>query len=116
MIRHRHDWGAILFCDERFSQPRQVQSLSKWVQPYLHTYNSFGEAQASLARFMKTAAADIEINRNPLDRIPDGSSADEGPRGLELSYDPAVAFVSKDVAGSDSSFIPKHALKTSASG
>jgi regulator of telomere elongation helicase 1 len=26
VIRHRHDWGAIILCDERFSSPKQVGS------------------------------------------------------------------------------------------
>ena len=30
VIRHRHDWGAVLLLDARFQQPRSQQQLSKW--------------------------------------------------------------------------------------
>jgi hypothetical protein len=31
-IRHRLDYGAILLVDERFKEPRNQTSLSKWVR------------------------------------------------------------------------------------
>uniref|UniRef100_A0A1B0FG92 Regulator of telomere elongation helicase 1 homolog n=1 Tax=Glossina morsitans morsitans TaxID=37546 RepID=A0A1B0FG92_GLOMM len=35
VIRHRHDYGAILLCDVRFQQSTQVQQLSKWIREIL---------------------------------------------------------------------------------
>ena len=33
VIRHRHDWGAVLLLDVRFQQKRNQQQLSKWQGP-----------------------------------------------------------------------------------
>jgi Rad3-related DNA helicase len=32
VIRHRHDYGAIIFLDHRFSQPNAVKQLPVWVR------------------------------------------------------------------------------------
>lgn len=42
VIRHRHDYGAIILLDERFASPQQQQTLSKWLQPYCKTYLNYG--------------------------------------------------------------------------
>ncbi|KAF0701694.1 Aste57867_7890 [Aphanomyces stellatus] len=53
VIRHRHDYGAIILLDERFSYGQQKGTLSKWLQPFVHTVASYGEAHGSLTRFFK---------------------------------------------------------------
>ena len=52
-IRHRHDWGAILLVDCRFSQqPRYPKMLSKWVRGILSQQSSFSATLASLKSFI----------------------------------------------------------------
>ncbi|OWZ10270.1 hypothetical protein PHMEG_00016905 [Phytophthora megakarya] len=54
VIRHRHDYGAIILLDERFSLKQQQECLSKWLQPYCRTCRGYGEAHIGLTRFFKT--------------------------------------------------------------
>ncbi|CAI5708438.1 unnamed protein product [Hyaloperonospora brassicae] len=53
VIRHRHDYGAIVLLDERFALKQQQECLSKWLQPYCHTCRGYGEAHIGLTRFYK---------------------------------------------------------------
>nr|CCA14540.1 conserved hypothetical protein [Albugo laibachii Nc14] len=53
VIRHRHDYGAIILCDERFGLSQQQKCLSKWLQPFCYGYKSYGDAHISLMRFFK---------------------------------------------------------------
>ncbi|OQR82959.1 hypothetical protein ACHHYP_15276 [Achlya hypogyna] len=53
VIRHRHDYGAIILLDERFGYAQQRGTLSKWLQPYCHNFGSYGEAHGTLVRFFK---------------------------------------------------------------
>lgn len=65
VIRHRHDYGAILLCDMRFAQPNQVSQLSKWVRGYLGpTPKSvpFGSIVRELREFFRNA--DKSVNHN----------------------------------------------------
>lgn len=40
VIRHRHDYGAIIFCDERFEQRSQQSKISVWIRPHVKTERS----------------------------------------------------------------------------
>lgn len=51
VIRHRNDYGAILFFDERFAQQRIINQLSKWIRPNVRAVNSFAELTSNLSRF-----------------------------------------------------------------
>ncbi|CAJ2661268.1 unnamed protein product [Trifolium pratense] len=53
VIRHRHDYGAIIFCDERFAQPHRQSQVSKWIQPHIKCYSRFGEVVFTLTRFFR---------------------------------------------------------------
>ncbi|KAM7483732.1 hypothetical protein LguiB_008315 [Lonicera macranthoides] len=35
VIRHRHDYGAIIFCDERFTNSNRQSQISRWIQPHI---------------------------------------------------------------------------------
>jgi len=48
VIRHRHDYGAIILCDERFAYQQQQNCLSKWLQPFCFTCRSYGEHSSEL--------------------------------------------------------------------
>ncbi|ESQ26992.1 hypothetical protein EUTSA_v10018072mg [Eutrema salsugineum] len=54
VIRHRHDYGAIIFCDDRFEQPSQQSKISLWIRPYVKCYSRYGEVIADLARFFRS--------------------------------------------------------------
>ncbi|AAD55463.1 Hypothetical protein [Arabidopsis thaliana] len=54
VIRHRHDYGAIIFCDDRFEQPSQQSKISLWIRPNVKCYSRYGEVISDLARFFRT--------------------------------------------------------------
>ncbi|XP_027342046.1 regulator of telomere elongation helicase 1 homolog isoform X1 [Abrus precatorius] len=53
VIRHRHDYGAIIFCDERFSHPHRQSQVSRWIQPHIKCFSRFGEVVFTLTRFFR---------------------------------------------------------------
>jgi regulator of telomere elongation helicase 1 len=53
VIRHRHDYGAILFFDERFVQPATRTQLSSWLRPRVQVHKAFGAVPAALSRFFR---------------------------------------------------------------
>ncbi|CAI0422813.1 unnamed protein product [Linum tenue] len=53
VIRHRHDYGAIIFCDERFSNANQQSQISLWIRPHLKCHSRFGDVIFTLSRFFR---------------------------------------------------------------
>lgn len=53
VIRHRHDYGAIIFCDERFASSHRRAQVSRWIQPHIKCYSKFGDVVYSLTRFFR---------------------------------------------------------------
>jgi regulator of telomere elongation helicase 1 len=53
VIRHRHDYGAILLCDERFAHNNTQSQMSLWLRPHIKSYPKFGDAAFSLTRFFR---------------------------------------------------------------
>lgn len=53
VIRHRHDYGAIIFCDERFLTPNRQSQISLWMQPHIRCYTKFGDTIFTLTRFFR---------------------------------------------------------------
>ncbi|KAK9916347.1 hypothetical protein WJX75_001590 [Coccomyxa subellipsoidea] len=51
VIRHMHDYGAIILADERFKSESNQRQLSKWLRPLSKVHANFGEAAGSLQRF-----------------------------------------------------------------
>lgn len=57
VIRHRHDYGAILLCDVRFSKADHKSQLSQWLQRHIRTDNStisFDSIIESVSQFFRT--------------------------------------------------------------
>lgn len=57
VIRHRHDYGAILFCDSRFNKVDQKRNLSQWVQRHIRSdrlNGSFDTITNSVTEFFRT--------------------------------------------------------------
>ena len=42
VIRHRHDWGAVLLCDERFASAKHMECLSSWIRPHIEVFGGGG--------------------------------------------------------------------------
>jgi Fanconi anemia group J protein len=57
-IRHRHDWGAIVLLEQRFTSQRNVSQLSKWVRNRVRTFGEFQLAMQSLGEFVNGNMAD----------------------------------------------------------
>lgn len=55
VIRHQHDFGAILFCDRRYMEPRNKNQLSKWVREKAKVHSEFGTVVKDLCKFFKQA-------------------------------------------------------------
>lgn len=59
VIRHRNDYGAVLFCDSRFAQTSNKQQMSAWLRPYIQTPSQFGDVTRGLCQFFKNAKRDL---------------------------------------------------------
>ncbi|XP_027167698.1 regulator of telomere elongation helicase 1 homolog isoform X1 [Coffea eugenioides] len=68
VIRHRHDYGAIIFCDERFSNSNRQSQMSLWMQPHVKCYSKFGDVVFTLTRFFRDGGicgpTKLELTRN----------------------------------------------------
>ncbi|XP_059642020.1 regulator of telomere elongation helicase 1 homolog [Cornus florida] len=53
VIRHLHDYGAIIFCDERFEHPNRQSQISLWIRPHIKCYSKFGDVVFTLTRFFR---------------------------------------------------------------
>ncbi|GFP88878.1 regulator of telomere elongation helicase 1 [Phtheirospermum japonicum] len=54
VIRHKHDYGAIIFCDERRKYHYGYNLMSKYVSLFL-SYSKFGDVVYTLTRFFRDA-------------------------------------------------------------
>lgn len=61
VIRHRDDYGAVLFCDARFAQPSNKQQMSAWLRPYIQTPDQFGAVTRGLCQFFKYAKEQVRL-------------------------------------------------------
>ncbi|KAI3455408.1 hypothetical protein Pfo_012071 [Paulownia fortunei] len=68
VIRHQHDYGAIIFCDERFTYSNRQSQISLWIQPYIKCYSKFGDVVYTLTRFFRDGGTrgppKLELTRN----------------------------------------------------
>ncbi|KAL5229048.1 hypothetical protein ABZP36_017313 [Zizania latifolia] len=53
VIRHRNDYGAIIYCDERFVWQNYQSQMSYWLRPYIMFYKKYGEVVQGLTRFFR---------------------------------------------------------------
>jgi regulator of telomere elongation helicase 1 len=78
VIRHRHDYGAIILCDERFAQAGPQSQMSLWLRPHIKCYSKFGDSAFTLTRFFRDkvgAAGPVK----PLNSIPATSGYSPDP-------------------------------------
>lgn len=57
-IRHKYDWGSILFLDERFQSSQSTEKLSKWLRGNIKTFPNFSETLKNLEEFTKKMKSD----------------------------------------------------------
>lgn len=74
VIRHRTDYGAILLCDQRFSNINLVRQLSAWVRPRLQTFPKIGPLLRDLGQFFRNAELLFPHTAKPL-RAPTSADA-----------------------------------------
>lgn len=73
VIRHRSDYGAIIYADERFSNPSYRERMSMWLRPHLQVFSTFGSAAASLSQFFRQQENQAYINAVPAKRLASAS-------------------------------------------
>ncbi|KAF5186621.1 Fanconi anemia group j protein-like protein [Thalictrum thalictroides] len=54
-IRHRFDYGGIIFMDERFKEERNIAYVSKWLRKCIKQYSSFEMSLEGLKSFFQDA-------------------------------------------------------------
>ncbi|KAJ1955010.1 hypothetical protein IWQ62_005623 [Dispira parvispora] len=52
-IRHRRDWGAIIFLESRFTSSMHVRKLSKWIRTRVKPFHHFDQAIGEIQTFME---------------------------------------------------------------
>ena len=58
MIRHIHDYGAVLLCESRFKKKQYADGLSLWLRPHVKQFETFGQGLPALQRFFKLRAGE----------------------------------------------------------
>jgi Fanconi anemia group J protein len=88
-IRHRNDWGAVIFLEQRFTLPRNVQKLSKWVRPAVRQFQSYAEGLQSLRQFMLEKGSKLpEDLIRPTLQAEDPSKAPKRPHQTSNNWPP----------------------------
>ncbi|KAL7116480.1 hypothetical protein ACP275_03G007400 [Erythranthe tilingii] len=64
-IRHRYDYGAIIFLDERFHKERNRAHISKWLRKSIRLYSCFEESIDGLKSFFRDVKVHTGIAANP---------------------------------------------------
>ncbi len=59
VIRHRHDYGAIILADERFRGEATRKQISCWLRDFVKPQENFGAASNSLKAFFKVRGKDF---------------------------------------------------------
>ncbi|CAE5958086.1 unnamed protein product [Arabidopsis arenosa] len=59
-IRHRFDYGAIIFLDERYRQPRNRASISKWLRQSIKVYDNFEASMEGLRYFFNSVKERVD--------------------------------------------------------
>ncbi|CAF0719384.1 unnamed protein product [Brachionus calyciflorus] len=61
VIRHKNDYGAILLCDERFSQMSSISQLPGWMRGHIKKMNDYNLALDELGKFFNVAVEKFPI-------------------------------------------------------
>ena len=55
VIRHKNDYGAIILCDERFSQQSSISQLPGWMRAHVKKVTEYGVAISEMKKFFNIA-------------------------------------------------------------
>ncbi|KAI3521617.1 hypothetical protein L1887_11088 [Cichorium endivia] len=102
VIRHRHDHGAIIFCDERFSKPNHQSQISLWIRPHLKCYSKFGDVVFTLTRFFRDASVSFPTKQK-LTQIQKPGEKSSQEKIASLDKLEADKFIKSLIATSDKS-------------
>ena len=69
VIRHRHDYGAVLLLDYRFAEPGNTNGLSKWLKPHLKN-ESYGSVSRGLVQFFRESTIKAENAKGKVEPAP----------------------------------------------
>ncbi|KAG7597747.1 ATP-dependent helicase C-terminal [Arabidopsis suecica] len=59
-IRHRFDYGAIIFLDERYKEQRNRASISKWLRQSIKVYDNFEASMEGLRYFFNSVKEQVD--------------------------------------------------------
>ena len=63
VIRHRYDYGAILFLDSRFGEQRNQVGVSKWIRPSFEPDKGVRPAIGLLVKFYRGAKKKVDAQK-----------------------------------------------------
>ncbi|WCJ40717.1 hypothetical protein M5689_021626 [Euphorbia peplus] len=106
VIRHRYDYGAIIFCDERFANLNSQSQISLWIQPHIKCHSKFGDVVFTLSRFFRDGGVSCPAKLKSVE-----SNDTENVREVKISqpvdkFYPKI-FLSSETAPSDQSWSVK---------
>lgn len=114
-IRHRSDWGAVIFLDQRFNSSKNIQKLSKWVRPSVKNYPKFNEGIEALKTFMKSKGT-TKLPEEHLDLENNNSLSSSNTSSSGPAHDPFGSnFTKASTITSDNSMKPQSSAPTSIS-
>lgn len=93
-IRHRNDWGCILFLDPRFKYPRSKASLSKWIGGEVRDFDGYESMHLDLKLFLSDLTNKppggiiqlrYEVNEQKVDEATANDKSKESSKHVENS-------------------------------
>ncbi|XP_028548850.1 regulator of telomere elongation helicase 1 homolog [Dendrobium catenatum] len=111
VIRHRHDYGAIFLCDERFAQQSYQCQMSYWLRPYVKCYPKFGDVVFQMTRFFREKEFSIPQKRKLTESlVTEEIKMEEQPiftSDLLSCLSPRIKHVNSDLPSSAPSILKK---------
>lgn len=59
VIRHKNDYGAIILCDERFSQASSISQLPNWMRSHIKKMSDYNLAINEIKSFFNVAIENV---------------------------------------------------------
>ncbi|CAA0837238.1 RAD3-like DNA-binding helicase protein [Striga hermonthica] len=140
VIRHQHDYGAIIFCDERFTNSSRQSQISLWIRPHVKCYSKFGDVVYTLTRFFREAGTrcppkldfaqdavvsgtqKLELTQNEYQGkffliifgcsyvVAENASFDSSPSTEQLKREKNISSLSKEVLPANRSYLTSHKI------
>ncbi|GER44162.1 regulator of telomere elongation helicase [Striga asiatica] len=125
VIRHQHDYGAIIFCDERFTNSSRQSQISMWIKPHVKCYSKFGDVVYTLTRFFREAGTrcppkldlaqdavvsgpqKLELTQN---EYQENASFDSSPSTEQLKREKNISSRLKEVLPANRSYLTSHKI------